>query len=195
MDRRDIIKGLLAVGATGAVAACSDGGQQTARRKPDPDANYSLRDRGTDGYLSAEEMTLLAAVAQTIIPKTDTAGAVEAGVPQTLQALLTDWADDAMRGSWRKALVLLGYELDEAAGGRFASASQEAREAALGPIDAAVFAGERDDLAAYKDLKFTIATAYYMSEPGATEELRYEALPGRWEGCIPLEEVGRTWAT
>ena len=195
MDRRDIVKGLLAVTAAGGLAACGSERQEAARRRPDPDTNYSLRYGSTDGFLSEREMLLLAAVAQTIIPQTDTAGAVEAGVPETLQALLSDWADDAMRGTWRKTLRLLEFDLDEAVSGRFASASQEAREAALAPIDAAVFAGEREALAPYKDLKFTIATAYYMSEPGATEELRYEPLPGRWEGCIPFEEVGRTWAT
>ena len=195
MDRRDIIKGLLAVTAAGGLAACGSERREATRRAPDPEANYSLRYGSADGFLTEREMMLLAAVAQTIIPQTDTAGAVEAGVPGTLQALLSDWGDDAMRGTWRRALRLMEHELDEAVGGRFATASQDAREAALAPLDAAVFAGERDELSAYKDLKFTIATAYYMSEPGATEELRYEPLPGRWDGCIPFEEVGRTWAT
>ena len=196
MDRRDIIKGLVAIGATGALAGCgAEEARAPARRKPDPETSYSLGYHGPGQYLDPGELALLGAIAQTIIPKTDTAGAIEAGVPQTLQSLLSDWADDDMRAAWRRALKLLGYELDEAVGGTFATASQEKREAALAPIDAAVFAGEREELSAYTDLKFTIATAYYMSEPGATEELRYEALPGRWEGCIPLSEVGRTWAT
>ena len=195
MDRRDIVKGLIALSATGALASCAREDTPAPRAAPDPDARYSLNYHRPGAYLSPDEMALLAAVAQTIVPQTDTAGAVEAGVPDTLQALLSEWADDPMRSAWRTTLRQLEYHLDEAAGTTFRSASQEAREAALGPIDAAVFAGEREDLAGYKDLKFTIATAYYMSEPGATEELRYEALPGRWEGCIPFEEVGRTWAT
>lgn len=36
---------------------------------------------------------------------------------------------------------------------------------------------------------------YFTSEVGATEVLQYEAVPGRYDGCVPLEEVGRTWAT
>jgi hypothetical protein len=36
---------------------------------------------------------------------------------------------------------------------------------------------------------------YFTSQPGATEVLRYEAVPGYYNGCMPLEEVGRTWAT
>ena len=195
MDRRDIIKGLMALSAAGALASCSREEAARPRAAPDPETNYSLRYYRPGQFLSPNELALLGAVAQTIIPKTDTAGAIEAGVPDTLQSLLSEWADDDMRAAWRRTLRQMAYHLDEAAGTRFRSASQAVREAALGPIDAAVFAGERDDLPGYPDLKFTIATAYYMSEPGATEELRYEALPGRWEGCIPFAEVGRTWAT
>ena len=195
MDRREIIKGLLAVSAAGGLASCAREDRPAPRRAPSGDLSYPLEAHKRGEFLDPAELALLAAVAQTIIPQTDTAGAVEAGVPGTLQALLSDWGDDAMRGTWRRALRLMEHELDEAVGGRFATASQDAREAALAPLDAAVFAGERDELSAYKDLKFTIATAYYMSEPGATEELRYEPLPGRWDGCIPFEEVGRTWAT
>jgi hypothetical protein len=35
---------------------------------------------------------------------------------------------------------------------------------------------------------------YYTSEVGATEELKYIAVPGRWDACVPFSEVGRAWA-
>lgn len=35
---------------------------------------------------------------------------------------------------------------------------------------------------------------YYTSEIGATKELQYEHVPGRYDGCAPLDEIGRTWA-
>ena len=196
MDRREIIKGLMAVTAAGGLAACGDRpAAEAPRRAPNPEAYYPPSFHAPGAYFSPREMGVLSAIAQTIIPQTDTAGAKEAGVPNTLQALLSEWADDGMRSEWRRILRLLEHRLDEAVGSPFARAKQPAREAALAPLDAAIFEGKHEELASYKDLKFTIATAYYMSEPGATEELRYEALPGRWEGCIPLEEVGRTWAT
>ena len=36
---------------------------------------------------------------------------------------------------------------------------------------------------------------FFTSEPGATQVLQYEAVPGAYHGCVPLAEVGRTWAT
>lgn len=36
---------------------------------------------------------------------------------------------------------------------------------------------------------------YFTSEPGATKALRYVAVPGRFEGCIPYKKGDKAWAT
>ncbi len=46
----------------------------------------------------------------------------------------------------------------------------------------------------FRTMKELTLVGYYTSKPGATVELRHEAVPGRWEGCIPFSQVGRTWA-
>ena len=42
--------------------------------------------------------------------------------------------------------------------------------------------------------KHLVLLAYYQSEVGATQELRYELVPGAWRSCLPLAEVGRASA-
>jgi hypothetical protein len=37
-------------------------------------------------------------------------------------------------------------------------------------------------------------TAYYLSEVGATQELRYELVPGSFQGGIPVGPDTRAWA-
>jgi gluconate 2-dehydrogenase gamma chain len=44
-------------------------------------------------------------------------------------------------------------------------------------------------------LKELTMTGYFTSEEGATQVLRYEDVPGVYQGCIPFEDVGKTWAT
>ena len=39
-----------------------------------------------------------------------------------------------------------------------------------------------------------VLSAYYHSEIGATQELRYEMVPGTWRACLPLDEIGRASA-
>jgi hypothetical protein len=46
----------------------------------------------------------------------------------------------------------------------------------------------------YRWLKSFIALVYYSTEIGATQELQFELVPGRWESDAPLSEIGRTWA-
>jgi len=189
MKRRSVIQALLAISAGGALAACSGetgGGGNSAD-------SAALKYASEGAFLTDKEMALMGAIAQTIIPKTETAGAVEAGVPATLQALISEWADDNMRRQWRAGFASLS-EYFRAKGGRdFQLKSEKQRKVLLAPYDTMVYNGKHQD-PFYKDLKSMIATAYYMSEPGATEELAYEPLPGDWKGCVPLADYPVTWA-
>ncbi len=49
------------------------------------------------GALDEGQMKLLSAIADTIIPETDTPGAVGANVPKMLSGMIRDWASEATR--------------------------------------------------------------------------------------------------
>ncbi len=58
------------------------------------------------------------------------------------------------------------------------------------------------EVAAHPDaLHFVLTTkeltvsGFFTSQPGAEQVLHYEAVPGAFHGCVPLAEVGKTWAT
>jgi len=186
LTKREAIKALLAISAAGALSSCKAGGETEAKYLP------AIEDRGAN-FFTASEFAFLNAVAQTIIPKTQTAGAIEAGVPNALASLVADWGDDNYKNYWRTGLDALSTELNAKSGGAFAELNIKKQHDVLAAYDAKVFGGQKKD-GFYKDMKSTIATAYYMSEPGASEELRYEAVPGDWKGCVDLSEIGRTWA-
>ena len=191
MQRRDAIKSLLAISAASALAACTG---KTDSGEAKPAASASLKFASEGKFLNADEMALVAALAQTIIPNTDTAGAIEAGVPEAIQGLASQWGDDNYRKYTRSGLAAIDKNFKSIGGQAFANQSERQRESLLSRYDADVFSGKvKDDY--YRDFKSTVATAYYMSEPGATEELIYEAVPGEWKGCVPFSEIGRTWAT
>lgn len=191
MQRRDALKSLLAISAASALAACTG---KTESGEAKPAASASLKYTSDGKFLNAAEMALVAALAQTIIPKTDTAGAIEAGVPEAIQGLASEWGDDNHRKYTRNGLAVLEAHFKSAGGQAFADQSEKQRESLLSKYDADVFGDKvKDDF--YKNFKSTVVTAYYMSEPGATEELAYEAVPGEWKGCVPLADYPRTWAT
>jgi len=184
MKRRDAMKLLLATAAASALASCGN---------TQGDENLA---KIVDGkFLTAGEMALLSALAQTIIPNTESPGAIEAGVPETIEGLLSGWGDDKVRVHWRSGLRSLAKQLGNRKGADgFLDMSETARFERLQVFDEGVF-GEKIKNDFYKDFKQTIATAYYMSEAGATQELLYDPVPGDFKGCIPFDDVGKAWAT
>ena len=187
LQRRQVFQSLIALSAVGGLAAC--GGAQEA-----PAESSDLSSPATSGFLTAQEMALISAIAGTIIPTTDTASAVEAGVPETLRGLVDDWGDDAYRQYWRGGLGLLDTALRGDGATSFQDMLADQRVSVLQAYDAGVFDGEIED-GFYRDFKATVVQAYYMSEPGATEDLAYEPVPGDWIGCVPLSDYPKNWAT
>lgn len=185
LNRRNALQGLLAISAAGALAACGSKNSDAETEAVLDDAEFA----SIKGFFSVEEMVLVSAIADTIIPTTDTPGAVAAEVPEKIQSLATLWGDDNHRRYWRGGLRSLSENL---AG--FVEKIPQEREVQLGAYDAKVFGGQAKD-GFYRDMKSTIATAYYMSEIGATQELAYEPVPGEFKGCVPLADYPKTWAT
>jgi len=186
MNRRSAITSLLAISAAGALSACG-------KIEETPALVSGLAYAAPMQFFRADEMALIAAIADTIIPTTGTPGAVATGVPEKLQALASEWGDDGFRLFWREGLAALNTALNTD-GTAFADLSVEQQTTVLSAYDASVYSDVvENDL--YKNFKSTVATAYYMSEPGATQELAYEAVPGAWIGDAPLSDYPKTWAT
>ncbi len=144
------------------------------------------------GPLSKDELAFVSALSDTIIPALDTPGALAGKVPETIEELIKTWASSETQNKWHTMLEALAKELDAGAAGSFAKASAADRTKRLGALDKAVFDKPEHPLKAYREVKSTIATAYYMSEPGATQDLRYAPVFEAYKGDVP---VGKTWAT
>jgi hypothetical protein len=143
----------------------------------------------TPAVLTPRQLDVLTVAVDVILPRTDTPGAADVGVPAFIDLLLDRWAEEDQR-----ARVLAG--LDEL-GADFLSLSAEAQTARLTQLDEeAVRAREGDErpLPFFATLKEWTLSGYYTSAAGATQELQWLAVPGRWDADVPLGEVGRTWA-
>lgn len=154
---------------------------------------------GAKRYLAAPAYTLLQSVSDTIVPRTDTPGAIDAGVPGTIDALLLNWASEASRQSLAQALKTIDDKAQTQHGKGFAALSPDLRHALLSAHDAAalktapgastggMFTGPAVADPGYGKLKELIVLAYYYSEPALTHELPYDQVPGEWRPSIPLK--------
>lgn len=152
--------------------------------------------QSTDGadagpVFSPEQFALLEQVADVMIPPTDTPGALDAGVPEFIRQMLGDWASRETHAQILAVLDSIEKQAWNRFGAPFLALPAERRLEVMRAVDAESIA--RQD-AAYGKFKWLVLLGYYHSEPGATQELRYELVPGAWRACLPLAEVGRASA-
>jgi hypothetical protein len=143
--------------------------------------------RRRSGALSSDQLELVATIADHIIPETDTPGARAVGVHEFIDAMLAE----AYAGEERQRFVAGLADVDRRArsahGRSFVECPAAEQLAVLEALDRAADP-------AFRALKELTIVGYYTSEIGATRELHHEPVPGRYDGCVPLAKIGRTWA-
>ncbi|GIV58224.1 MAG: hypothetical protein KatS3mg042_1137 [Rhodothermaceae bacterium] len=188
MNRREAIKrvGLLfggvlyAPAVAGLLSGCRSGGE----------AAFTPR------TLTPEQNDLVIHLTEMIIPETDTPGAKAARVNEFVDLILTDWAPAEDRDRFLAGLADVEARSQAAYQVAFLEATPEQQVALLTQLEDEALAAPAppDAQPFFLMLKQLTLLGYYTSEIGATQELQWLAAPGRYDGCAPLEEVGRTWA-
>ncbi len=148
--------------------------------------------------MQAQAITRLADI---ILPKTDTPGAVEAGVPAFIEQVVKDCYTEEDKNRFIEDLNAFIANSEERYGKDFLHLSAEKQEAYLLEVHRLAVEKEKARKEGYKrpfilKCKELTMAGFFTSEPGATQVLQYVAVPGSYNGCISLEEAGgKTWAT
>ena len=145
----------------------------------------------TKTFFTPAERAVLDSVCAALIPRTDTPGALEAGVPAFIDAMMTNWAAPKTAERFRSVLDNIDNAARTESGKGFVALTATERDTRLAAFDAAAFAKNDWDWRRFKSLALT---GYYLSEPGATQELRYELVPGVWEPAVKMGPDTRAWA-
>ncbi len=174
LDRRELMGyALFLLGASAAGAALSGCAQTPA-----------------DHYFSPARRALLDEIADLLIPETDTPGARAAGSSAYVDQMMAQWASPETRAAFDALLDDFAAKAAQAHGKAFLELEPAKRLEFYTAFDAEALS---DPTASYARFKELLMTAFYMSEQGATVELRYEPVPGPFRGDIPVSEVGRAW--
>lgn len=189
MDRRSALKSvsILVGGAlsSGAMAALVSG------------CKTDTSDGWQPQVFSKDQASLFAEIAETIIPKTDTAGAKELMVERWVDSVLNDLYEKDAQKAVLSALDKVDAACKKDNGKDFMSATPEQRTATLTAIDKerANHKGEERHYFGY--IKEAVLSAYFNTKVGLTEVLQYNANPGAYNGCVPLAQAGngKTWGS
>jgi len=144
---------------------------------------------------SEADVAKLDEIAETILPRTDTPGAKDAGTGLCMAQLVTD-----CYGAEEQAIFRAGLEdIDTRAGGRFVALPPEARTELLRTLDIEAKTQAADGANTqphyFTMLKQLAIFSFFTSEVGATKVLRYVAIPGRYDGDLPYQPGTPAWAT
>ena len=138
----------------------------------------------------APMMPMIGAIADKVIPVTDTPGALAAGVPDYVAGVFAAHFTAEQQQEFVAGLSAIDAMAGENGSTSFAEAWPEAQDAVLAQLGQS--GDDPEGGAVWKQLRDMVIFGFYTSE-SATAEMPYEALPGRYIGCLPLEEVGGAW--
>ena len=155
----------------------------------------------TPVFLSSDQGVLVSQVAEIIIPKTDTPGAKDVGVPGFIDQILKECYSKEDQDKFLAELKAFDDDAKKEYGDPFIELDVEQQAAFVKKVhDAAVNTedvGTPPQRPFILTLKELTMLGYFTSEPGATQVLQYSPVPGAYKGCIPVAEAGngKTWAT
>jgi len=153
-----------------------------------------------------EQAMVMEDICERIIPTTDTPGAKAVGVPRFIEEMVKIVYKEDARNRFMAGLNDLEQLSQEKFQKPFTKLTEGQQYALLNPLneEAANEATrysrrsgtEENDPSFFRMAKELTVTGYYTSEIGATQELQFLDIPGNYDGCVPLEDLGgKTWAT
>lgn len=141
--------------------------------------------------LTPVEIKITITLAEQILPATSTAGAREARVERFIDSMVHGYLSGEERARFIEGLAHLHQR-------RFIKKTLAEQY----QIVHALSDEARSQVQKSKDKPFfllakeLILLGFFTSKVGATQVLNYDPIPGRYDGCLSLEEAGgKTWAT
>lgn len=155
-------------------------------------------------FLTPPQAHIVSAVAEIMVPRTDTPGAIDVGVPGFIDRVLKDVYTEADRYRYLTGLNAFDAAAKSEQGSEFVALQAPQQVALVQKFHDAAVAEERLADRSHRTLKrpFILMTkeltllGFFTSQVGATKILQYQAVPGSYHACVPLSQAGnaKTWA-
>jgi len=138
--------------------------------------------------LDQDQYHLCNAIADTILPKTESPSASEVRVVEFMDLLLNDVWEPEVVGSFIEGLGKFDDECKSANQISFTKLRQEQKIAYLEPIDKMVMSEDYGETVPfYYTFKRLCLTVYYSSEQGVKQNLDYQPVPGAYQADVELK--------
>lgn len=191
MDRREALKRTAAL--TGYALSASTIAAVLNGCKASGDAASAW----TPVFFTEDQGALVAEMAECILPRTDTPGAKDVGVHEFIDILLKKYTDEKGQTSFMEGLTAFEADVQAAHQKKFVDLSADQQFDYLQALYVADSKKMEED-GSYKSFflrfKQNVLAGYFSSEKIGTEVLNYLPVPGEYDGCVPLSEIGNSWS-
>jgi hypothetical protein len=144
-------------------------------------------------YLAPALAATLAAAAERILPRTDTPGAADVGVPAFIDRLYGEFMTPAEQQFLTQGLQEIDAAAKSSNGAAFSTLTAQQQDAVLRTI---AIAQQGKDSGSFGLLRSATILGYFTSEEVGRNVLHYDPVPGAYNGCVPISQVGRrNWTT
>lgn len=159
----------------------------------------SADSKATTMLLTAKQVAFLDEVAETIIPTTDTPGAKAAAVGAFMNTMVTDCYTPEDQQLFVEGIAKVDAAAQKQFNKGFMELGATERSTLLEQINQELKTynqnkTDKDPAHYFSMMKQLTLLGYFSSEIGATQALRYVAIPGKYEGCVPYKKGDRAWA-
>jgi glucoside 3-dehydrogenase (cytochrome c) hitch-hiker subunit len=202
MNRREALRLL----ATSAVLPLAPGNLLAALRQareivgaqalPSPQASRTL---------NPHQYATVQAMAELILPRTDTPGATDVGTAEFIDLILTEWSEERERLGFLTGLAELDARMHALFGRDFIECSVQQQQECLAAMGERMTQNAESlrghsrqlqeaveaDVHFYPTFRRLTLTAYYTSEAGATQALHYQIIPDRHDSCAEAGSVSQ----
>jgi hypothetical protein len=138
--------------------------------------------------LSDSDIAFLNEVGETILPQCDhSPGAKAANVGQFMKTIVSDCYSEEEGKIFYSGIERINEAADYFFSKRFMKLSTEEREELLISFDTEA-RNQDNSTHFFSMMKQLTLWGFFSSEVGVTKALRYNPIPGRFEGCIPYNE-------
>jgi len=183
MRRREVLRraAWLLGGAISAPAALAILQGCARQESSDAEAPASL-------VLGAAQMKVVAAIADIMLPKTDTSGALDAGVPQFIDTALAALYPKSGQESFKAGIEAFAPSTS-ISGKIFLEQGRAEQEKQVREALEAALTAERDPQPFILTLRELALLGYLNSRVGIAENMEYVPVPTAFHGCVPLSQM------
>ena len=138
--------------------------------------------------LDHDQYQLCNAIADTILPKTESVSASEVKVIEIMDLMMRDVFEQEVVDSFLQGLRAFDQECQDAQGKSFAKLQQEQQNQYLTTLDKKVMGVDyHDTIPFYYTFKKLCVEIYFQTEQGVKQNLEYNPIPGPYAGDVELK--------